>query len=180
MCAATTSGMLASDTLCRNQEIRRQIAKAALKLGDLETASSYLHCLGQHGPENIHDKILQLQVAAKSGNMQVWLLFVICVPITISTGSRGYWLPLLLPPPPSPPPLLIPGNAQETRSILTALSKKSAGVPDVMAEAFVLACEAAHANGWRYTEEEAEEEEGETGQQQQGRRRRQQQQQQQQ
>ena len=42
---------------------------------------------------------------------------------------------------------------QETRSILTALSKKSGGVPDVMAEAFVLACEAAHANGWRYAEE---------------------------
>ena len=64
---------LVNDTLCRDQEIRRQIAKAAVKMGDLETASSYLQCLGQHGTENIHDKILQLQVAAKSGNLQVLL-----------------------------------------------------------------------------------------------------------
>ena len=76
-------------------------------MGDLETASSYLHCVGQNGQDNMDDAILQLQIAAKSGNME------------------------------------------ETRQKLVTITKKSAGLPHVMAEAFAMACEAAQENGWR-------------------------------
>ena len=39
-------------------------------MGDLETAKSYLHCVVQNGQDNIDDAILQLQIAAKSGNRE--------------------------------------------------------------------------------------------------------------
>ena len=42
----------------------RQIAKNALRLGDLETAKSYMRMLGEDGLDN---KVVLLQIAAKSG-----------------------------------------------------------------------------------------------------------------
>jgi len=47
--------------------IRRQIAKNALRLGDLETAKSYMQMLGEDGLDN---KVVLLQIAAKSGNAE--------------------------------------------------------------------------------------------------------------
>ena len=54
-------------------EIRRQIAKASLRIGDLETAKSYVQYLDQaagKGKRLLDDKILHLQVAAKDGNAE--------------------------------------------------------------------------------------------------------------
>jgi hypothetical protein len=54
-------------------EIRRQIAKASLRMGDLETANSYLQLVDQgatKGKRSLDDKILHLQVAAKGGNAE--------------------------------------------------------------------------------------------------------------
>jgi len=54
-------------------EIRRQIAKASLRMGDLETAKSYVQYLDQaagKGKRLLDDKILHLQVAAKGGNAE--------------------------------------------------------------------------------------------------------------
>ena len=52
--------------------IRRNIAKAALKMGDMETATSYMQCMQQPGAPvqvcvSLDDTILKLQIAAKSG-----------------------------------------------------------------------------------------------------------------
>jgi hypothetical protein len=54
-------------------EIRRQIAKASLRMGDLETANSYLQLIDHaatKGKRSLDDKILHLQVAAKGGNAE--------------------------------------------------------------------------------------------------------------
>ena len=55
--------------------IRRQIARAALKMGDLETASSYMDCLQQASADDevpvkirLDNRILALQIAAKAGD----------------------------------------------------------------------------------------------------------------
>ena len=56
--------------------IRRNIAKAALKMGDIETATSYMQCMQQPGAPvqvcvSLDDTILKLQIAAKSGIISI-------------------------------------------------------------------------------------------------------------
>lgn len=56
-----------SDNLTYHESCR-QIARAALRIGDLDSAKSYLDLArGEKGTCNLDDRILQLQVASKSG-----------------------------------------------------------------------------------------------------------------